>query len=35
VPPALGLPEAQVDLVAMDHLCPALSRLHRLTERKE
>ena len=33
VPPALGLPEAQADLVAMDRLRPVLSRLQRLTER--
>ena len=33
VPPALGLPEAQADLVAMDRLRPVLSRLNRLTER--
>jgi hypothetical protein len=33
VPPALGLPEAQADLMAMDRLRPVLSRLQRLTER--
>ena len=33
VPAALGLPEAQADLVAMDRLRPVLSRLQRLTER--
>lgn len=33
VPPALGLPEAQADLVAMNRLRPVLSRLQRLTER--
>lgn len=33
VPPALGLPEAQADLAAMDRLRPVLSRLQRLTER--